>query len=164
MRVLSSGTASVIIGVLALTSACGQHAGNGRPLVGKSSGDSSPAATCGGAPLAASHDKTVYVSASDNGKTLCVRRGVGVLVTLHGSPADKWAPIHASSAALSRRANGRLALPVGMTGAYFVAVHPGVSVITSSRAVCGSTPSASPGHTMSCDSRQAYHVTLKIVK
>lgn len=164
MRRLSS-TASVLVAVLALVSACGQqHAGTGGPPGGKSSGDPSLAANCGGAPLAVSDDNAVHLTVSDSGKTLCVRRGTGVLVTLQGTPASKWAPIQASSTALSRRANGRLALPLGVTGAYFVAVHPGASRVTSSRAVCGNTPSASPGHTMSCDSRRAYHVTLKVVK
>jgi hypothetical protein len=160
-----SGTAAILVAVLALVSACGQqHVGSGGPLVGKSSGDPPPAASCGGAQRAATHDNTVDVRVSDNGKTLCVRQGAGVLVTLQGTPASKWAPIKASSAVLSRRVNGRLALPLGVTGAYFVAVHPGLSVITSSRAVCGHTPSASPRHTMTCDSRLGYHVTLKVVK
>jgi hypothetical protein len=160
-----SGTVSILAAVLALVSACGQqHAGNGGASAGKSSGDPAPAAGCGGAVRATPHDNAIDVTSGDNGKTLCVRRGTGVLVTLQGTPASKWAPIHASSTALSRQANGRLALPLGVTGAYFVALHPGSSVITSSRAVCGTTPSASPGHTMTCDSRQAYHVTVKVVK
>jgi hypothetical protein len=160
-----SGAPAILVAVLAVVSACGQqHIGNGGPLVGKSSGDPSTAASCGGAPLAAPHAHAIDVQVGDNGKTLCVRQGVGVLVTLQGTLASKWAPIHASSTALSRRANGRLALPLGVTGAYFVAVHPGVSVITSSRAVCGHSPSASPRHTMTCASRQAFHVTLKVVR
>jgi hypothetical protein len=160
-----SGAPVILVAVLALVSACGQqHAGNGGPLGGKSSGDPSTAASCSGAPLTAPHDHMIHVQVADNGKLLCVRQGVGVLVTLQGTLASKWAPIKASSTALSRQANGRLALPLGVTGAYFVAVHPGMSVITSSRAVCGHSPSASPGHTMTCDSRLAFHVTLKVVR
>lgn len=160
-----SWAAVILAAVLALVSACGESpVGNGGPLIGNSPGDRSPAARCGSSRLAAPHDHMVHLTAGDNGKALCARQGVGVLVTLQGTPASKWAPIHVNSTALSRRANGRLALPLGVTGAYFVAVHPGVTRITSSRAVCGNTPSASPDHTMSCDSRQAYYVTVTIVK
>ena len=159
-----SGPAAILVAVLALVSACGQqHVGDGGPAVGRSS-DPPPAASCGAAPLAAAHGNRIFVHVSDNGRALCVRQGLGVLVTLQGTPASKWAPIKASSAALAPRPNGALALPLGVTGGYFVAVHPGVSVITSSRAVCGHTPSASPGGTMTCDSRQEFHVTLKVVK
>jgi hypothetical protein len=158
-----SGGAFILVVVLALIAGCGQqHAGTGQQA-GAPPANPAPAGTCGGTPLAAPHDHTVTLTTSDNGKALCVRQGIGVLVTLQGTPVSKWAPIHASSTALSRRVNGRLALPLGVTGAYFLAVHPGASAIMSSRAVCGPTPSASPGHTMSCDSRQAYQVTLKIV-
>jgi len=159
-----SGPAVILVAVLALVSACGQqHVGGGGPPVGRSS-DPPPAARCGGAPLAAAHDNRIFIHAGDNGKTLCLLQGMGVLVTLLGTPASKWAPVKASSTVLSPRANGALALPLGVTGGYFVAVHPGVSVITSSRAVCGHSPSASPGHTMTCDSRQEFQVTLKVVK
>jgi len=59
-----------------------------------------------------------------------------VAVYLQGTAARRWGPIHASSPALTPVANGRLALRVGMTGAFFKAVKPGVAVLTSALASC----------------------------
>lgn len=161
-----SGAFAVLIAVLALVSACGQqHVGSGGPLAGKSPGSNRPpVASCGGAQATASNGNKIDIHVSDNGKTLCVRQGTGVLVTLKGTPAGKWAPIKATSPVLAPRPNGALSLPLGVTGAYFVAVHPGTSAITSSRPVCGQSSSASPGRIMSCDALLAYHVTMKVVK
>lgn len=148
-----SGAACCLVAVLALISACGQqHV--------RSSAAPSPVVSCGDAP----RDQTVNLTVSDDNKTLCVRQGVGVLVILQGTPASTWAPIHASSTVLSPRPNGGLALPRGATGAYFVAVHPGTSVITSSRSVCPGAGAPPSGHAMSCDALLAYHVTVKVTK
>ncbi len=108
---------------------------------------------------------TVMVSASDNGKSFCVRPGTGILVVLRGSPVRKWTPIHVSSSVLVPRSNGRLALQLGVTGSYFVAARPGTAVITSARPLCAShaaSASPSPGGAMSCDSELAFHATVKV--
>jgi hypothetical protein len=110
----------------------------------------------------------VTVSASDNGKSFCIKPGTGVLVVLHGTPTRKWSPIHASSSVLVPRANGHLALQLGVTGAYFVATHPGTAVISSARPVCppssSSGPSASSGSatTMQCDTELAFHAKVTV--
>lgn len=169
MHKISYGAASVVLAVLALTSGCGQQpaatAGGRSPMPPASP---SPAATCGGAAMAASRGGTVTLGTSDNGKSLCVRRGMTVLVVLQGTAASQWSPIRASSTALLPRANGRLMLARGVTGASFAAARQGVSVIVSSRAVCPrarpkpSAKASSGGVT--CDARESYHVTLMVVK
>jgi hypothetical protein len=163
----SSLTALIVIAV-AVVSGCGQQpAGSGGS---GALGSGSPPVTvggtgsCQGKPTAR---RTVTVSASDNGKAICVKPGTGVLVMLRGTPTRKWAPIHATSGVLSPRPNGRLSLQLGVTGAYFVAAHTGTAIITSARPVCppakstGSSPSAGPG-TMQCDSLLAFHATVKV--
>jgi hypothetical protein len=164
----SSLAAVMIIAVAAVTSACGQQragsGGSGAASSG-SAGAGGSGACHGSTSTAAGH--TVTVSASDNGKAICVKPGTGVLVMLRGTPTRKWAPIHATSGVLSPRPNGRLSLQLGVTGAYFVAAHTGTAIITSARPVCppakstGSSPSAGPG-TMQCDSLLAFHATVKV--
>lgn len=137
MRSVSVLAAAVIIGTSAMTVACGQQqAGSsaGGPAGTPSTG--SATAACGkAAPLR--QDRVITLSASDNGRSLCITRGTGVLITLKGTPAVRWKQLSSSSAALEPRANGHLMLMLGVTGGYFVAVHNGVAVISSTRTPCG---------------------------
>jgi hypothetical protein len=174
---LSSLTALLIIAVATVASACGQQqagvgsSGSGSVPSGSVPSGSPPVVSgdpgsCHGSAGAASRH-TVTVSASDNGRSFCVRPGTGVLVVLRGSPARKWTPIHASSGVLTPRPNGRLTLQLGVTGEYFVATHSGTAVISSARPVCASPAasggsSPSPGGIMSCDSELAFHATVKV--
>jgi hypothetical protein len=80
------------------------------------------------------------VTNSDDKKVLCVLPGVGVFVALHGTPKAFWAAVTSSSAALQRRPNGALSLPVGVTGAFFVAVAPGTATLTSTLRPCPAKP------------------------
>lgn len=162
-------TALLIIAVAAVTSACGQqHAGGSGPAGSGSPPSGSPPVVTGGschgaATVMSGH--TVTVSASDNGKSFCVRPGTGILVVLRGSPVRKWTPIHASSTVLVPRPSSRLPLLLGVTGGYFVATHAGTAVISSARPLCASHASSgspSPGGAMSCDSELAFHATVKV--
>jgi hypothetical protein len=147
--------------------ACGQQHGTG-PAASPSD-PSSPAgspstapAGCHGARLAPVG--TLNVSSIDNGKSLCVTQSTGVLVTLRGMPGRTWTPVQVSGTALARRANGRLALARWVTGAYFVAVHPGTAMLSSMRPVCqvpASSAPSSPG-TARCGAEQAFRVTIVV--
>jgi hypothetical protein len=112
----------------------------------------------------------ITIGTGDNGKVLCVQRGTGVMVILRGTLARKWTPIQVSSAALTPRANGKLALMAGATGAYFMANRAGTSVISSARPACTgatsggpvSTSPQGPGGVMHCDLMQGFHVTVVV--
>jgi len=78
-----------------------------------------------------------------------------VIVYLNGSPAHMWAPIHSDSSDLKPTANGHLMLRLGVTGAAFIAVRPGIAHITSARPVCTKGP-------VRCDAMIAFQVTVVI--
>ena len=164
--------AAAVIGVSALAAACGQQAG---PAASGPSGSTAPsaapstvppaAAACGSATPTAPPNRTLTLSAGDNGRSFCIRPGIGVLVYLKGTPMLKWDTLKSSSAAMMAKANGHLALALGVTGGYFVAAHPGVAAITSTRSPCG--PQVSPtGPTSSnprkCGITQAFKVTVRV--
>jgi hypothetical protein len=160
--------AAAVIGVSALATACGQQAG---PAAGGSSSSPAPstappaAAACGSATPTAPPHRTLTLNAGDNGRSFCIRPGIGVLVYLKGTQAVKWAALKSSSAAMASAPNGHLALMVGVTGGYFVAAHPGVAAITSTRSPCG--PQVTPtGPTTSnqrkCGITQSFKVTVRV--
>jgi hypothetical protein len=169
---------AAVIAAAAVTSACGvQQAsgdagGSASPSPGSHGGLTPlPGGTahpgCQGArPTPPGHTLTLNVGA--NGQTFCVKPGARVFVVLQGSPGRTWSPIHVSPpSVLAPRADGRLALMVGATGASFAAVHPGSAAITSGRKVCagsvsaGSSPApASPGLIAGCDVVLTFQVTV----
>jgi len=160
--------AAAVIGASALAAGCGQEAGSSAS--GPSSTPASPtvppaAAACGSAAPTAPPNRTLTLSAGDNGRSFCIRQGIGVLVYLKGTPQLKWDALKSSSAAMAPAANGHLALQVGVTGGYFVAAHPGVADITSTRSPCA--PMATPsGPTTSnprkCGITQNFKVTVRV--
>src|SRR5262245_63332542 len=161
--------AAAVIGASTLAAACGQQQA-GSAATGPS-GSPAPstappaAAACGSAtPIAPPH-RTLTLGAGDNGRSFCIRPGIWVLVYLKGTPKLKWDALKSSSAAMVPTANGHLALMVGVTGGYFVAAHPGVAAITSTRSPCG--PQATPtGPTTSnprrCGITQTFKVTVRV--
>jgi hypothetical protein len=160
--------AAAVIGVSALAAACGQQQA-GPAASGSSSSPAPstapPAAACGSATPTAPPNRTLTLSAGDNGRSFCVRPGTGVLVYLKGTPQLKWNALKSSSAAMVPTANGHLALALGVTGGYFVAAHPGVAALTSTRSPCG--PQATPtGPTSSnprkCGITQTFKVTVRV--
>jgi hypothetical protein len=95
-----------------------------------------------------------------------VRRGTAVQVFLKGTPTNRWSDIHASGDALTPHANGRLMLAVGVTGASFLAAHPGTATLRSFQQPCG--PGQTPGNqaaqsgTLECGVIIAFHATVKV--
>jgi hypothetical protein len=161
--------AAAVIGASALAAACGQQQA-GSAASGSSSSpapSTAPpaAAACGSATPTAPANRTLTLNTGDNGRSFCIRPGTGVLVYLKGTPQRKWDALRASSAAMAPAANGHLALALGVTGGYFVAAHPGVAAITSTRSPCG--PQATPtGPTTSnprkCGITQTFKVTVRV--
>ena len=165
---------AVALGAVALASGCGQqHAGTpaGPPLSASAPAPvPSPApgdpgtASCHSA--SASRAALITITYADNGQTLCVRRGTAVQVFLRGTPANRWSAIHASGDALVPHANGRLMLALGVTGASFLAAHPGTATIRSFKQPCG--PGTTPGNqaaqsgTLECGVIIAFHTTVKV--
>jgi hypothetical protein len=169
--------AAAAFGAVAVITGCGQqHAGTGgggaaasTPSAASRSAAASPGsvaalAGCHGARPAPHHNQIVITNA-DNGRALCVRPGTAVLVYLKDL-AGRWAPIQASSAALEPRANGRLTLMRGVTGASFQAAGPGTAVISSFQDSCG--PTSTPGNagsgsgTLECGAILDFRVTVRV--
>ena len=138
---------ALIIGASGLaTTACGQrqpaaHAA-GRPPATACAAGSSPPST------------TLTISNADNGQVRCITVGAHVLVYLSGTLARKWAPIHADQGVLRPEANGRLALKIGVTGAFYAAVRPGTTRLTSTQSIC--QQAGSDG----CGAPNDFHVTV----
>jgi len=166
--------AAAVIGTSALAAGCGQQQA-GSAASGPS-GSPAPstappaAAACGSATPTAPPHRTLTLGAGDSGRSFCIRQGIGVLVYLRGTPQLKWDALKSSSAAMVPTANGHLALQVGVTGGYFVAAHPGVAAITSSRSPCTPPATHSPptGPTTSnqnkarCGVVQTFKVTVRV--
>jgi len=165
---------ALALGAVLLASGCGQqHAGTpaGPPLSASASAALVPspvpgdpgAASCGSAapPIA-----LITITYTDNGRTLCVRHGAAVQVYLEGTLTNRGSPIHASSDVLTTHANGRLTLALGVTGASFLAAHPGTATIRSFQQPCG--PNTTPGNgaaqsgVLDCGVIIAFHVTVKV--
>jgi hypothetical protein len=166
---------AVALGAVVLASGCGpQHGGTpaGPPLSVSSPAAPMPspapvdpgAASChgGSAPRAT----LITITYANNGQTLCVRQGAAVQVYLKGTPTNRWSAIHATGGALTPHANGRLMLQVGVTGASFLAAHPGTATLRSFQQPCG--PNKTPGNqaaqsgTMECGVIIAFHATVKV--
>lgn len=159
------------LGVMVLASGCGQEhqgtpAGPPQPVSATAAplpGDPGTAARCGSAAPPIS---LITITYADNGRTLCVRRGTAVQVYLTGTPANRWMAVHASGDALVPHAHGRLMVKLGVTGASFLAAHPGTATITSFQEPCGpdQTPpnAGSQSGTLECGVIIAFHATVKV--
>jgi hypothetical protein len=82
--------------------------------------------------------KVITLQDVDTGKTVCARRGAVISVYLHAPPnEDRWQPILASNGhVLVVKPSGRLALPIGVTGAVYQVVARGRASLSSSRPPC----------------------------
>lgn len=112
---------------------------------------------CGPPAVPAAGHQVLTLTSAQRGKTYCITAGTSVLVLLKGTPGSKWGPIWASGNALRPSANGRMALMIGVTGGSFLAVHPGTSVISSTRPSC---PSGAAPTDVPCDPAGAFRVTV----
>ena len=159
---------ALVTGMALATAACGSQAasttaGSGSPSSrpastgSASSNAASPTANgaCSGSVQPVPPGSTLTLGSRDNRATFCIRVGQLVIVYLNGSPAHMWAPIHSDSSDLKPTANGHLMLRLGVTGAAFIAVRPGIAHITSARPVCTKGP-------VRCDAMIAFQVTVVI--
>jgi hypothetical protein len=148
MRAAALLTAGLILGAVV---GCGTVAGSGsggHGITGRKGTTASTHLKC--ANLRPSSN-TVSLTNVDNGKTVCVRPGIGLLVVLRSQTAHLWTAIVSSSAVLTPRPNGALSLVRGATGGYFVASAPGHATLTSIDSRCSGGPrpgvgSAHSGH------------------
>jgi hypothetical protein len=173
MRRVAIANLAAGLTVIALTAGCGvQSAGSGGAgshHTGSGSPDATPSPQPSSAPAASTkcvhprHGRVrtmITLTNSDNKKVLCVLPGVGVFVALHGTPKVFWAAVASSSSALQRRPSGELSLPVGVTGAYFVAVAPGTAKLTSTLRPClAKPPTRAVKH---CLKLERFLVTIKV--
>ncbi len=115
-------------------------------------------ATGTASPCPAPAGPIVTVTEAENGQTVCARVGQRIEVFLHGLPDQPWQPITATGTALQPATSGKLALPIGVTGAAFTAVAPGSSDLISRRPLCPSPP---PGGA-ACLAIQAFRVSVTV--
>jgi hypothetical protein len=166
---------AMALGAVLLASGCGQqHAGTpaGPPLSPPASAPPVPSPVPGDPGAASCHNgsptraTSITITYADNGQTLCVRQGTAVQVYLKGTQANRWSAIHASGDALIPHASGQLMLALGVTGASFLAAHPGTATLRSFQQPCG--PNATPGNqaaqsgTLECGVIIAFHATVKV--
>jgi hypothetical protein len=95
------------------------------------------------------------LSNRDNADTFCVPVGQHLTIFLNGSPTRLWSTIRSDSGSLGPSPDGRLMLRLGVTGAAFQAVRPGVAHLTSARTLCSSGP-------VHCDALAEFRVTLVV--
>lgn len=157
MRRTPIRAAAALIGAVGIIAACGSQSAAARAANRGTAAGPGTAARCTiSATHAASSAATVTLSNADNGAVVCVRVGDHVAVFLSGTLARRWARIQSDSRALTPEANGRLALRVGWTGAFFTAAHPGRARITSTKSAC------KPGAPGDCDISMVFHVTVVV--
>jgi hypothetical protein len=140
---------TMLAGAVGLTAACSQPQATAPTMV------RTAATSCPAAP-ASPAGTTLTIKNADNGRILCAAVGERVLVFLAGTMAHKWSPIKADSAALAPAASGDLALRVGVTGASFMAAHPGSARISSAKLGC--KHSAATG----CGMSMTFHATVVV--
>lgn len=105
----------------------------------------------------------VTITLADKDKTLCVTTGTAITVLLRGTPGSMWERITSDSTVLAPRADPRLMLPAGMTGAAFVAARLGKAVLSSIRLPCRpslGTPSDTGKNKRSCGAIVGFHATV----
>lgn len=161
--------AAVVLSVSAMATACGQQrAGSAASSGAAASASARSAAACVRPSGRMSQAHPLTLTDRDNGRTICLPQGAGLLVFLHGSMTRWWSPIKSNSPALAARANGRMMLALGVTGAYFVALRPGTATVTSAKSICGprvrpTGPTTSTG--VHCGGTpMVYKVTLVITR
>jgi hypothetical protein len=97
------------------------------------------------------------VTEADSGRTRCVRVSQRIEIYLHGTVANLWSPITATGHQLQPTASGKLALPVGVTGAVFTAIAMGQADVISTRPMCRSQAAGSD-----CGTAASFRVTVTV--
>jgi hypothetical protein len=121
-----------IVVVLAFSSGCAARSKGPAVAV-----DAPPSSSAGDASLCPpSAGTTVTVAETDTGRTVCARVSQRIEVYLHGTPANPWSAISVADGPLRSATSGKLSLPIGVTGAVFIAVARGQVEIVSTRPMC----------------------------
>jgi hypothetical protein len=109
-------------------------------------------------PSGAGPGYNASIGNQDNGKTVCIRIGEKLLVSLSAPTATgvQWAHVQVSPAGVLTAAPLTLMLSRGMTAANFLAVRNGVVKLSSQRHVC--PPAANGG--ASCDAMLGWRATV----
>jgi hypothetical protein len=142
VRALASLSATVVL-IAGLVGCATQTPAGNAPAT---TGSSPPPSPCQPDPSGA----TRTVTEADSGSAVCLAVGQRLEVYLHGTLADRWAPISLEGKALSLVASGKGTLAIGVTGGFFVGSATGDAHLTSSRSTCDdSSPTpTSCGRTM----------------
>lgn len=167
-KALLPGCAVILGLVVAASAGCGRSAATGATASGATAGATTSATPSGGtgsagAPACSSGALTVTLA--DNDKSLCVTVGTKIAALLRGTVSDRWSAIRTDSGVLVPRADPRMTLMAGVTGAAFEAAHPGVAVVSSVRYPCrqtATTGAATASPAMGCGAANAFRVTLVI--
>ncbi len=156
MRRTIHRTTPALVALALLLAGCGTQAGSGEggggdtvapsPTRTASPGTASP----GGCPAQA------MLGAADSGRTVCLRPGGEVRITLDGTRSRPWKPITVSGAGLEAVNSGFVLLP-GDASAAFKAVAPGTTRLASTRPLCATEA----GH-VSCKALQEWRVTVVV--
>ncbi|MFF8730246.1 hypothetical protein ACF073_27760 [Streptomyces sp. NPDC015171] len=98
------------------------------------------------------------LTAADHGRTVCLREGGEIRLTLDGTAARPWKPVAARGTGLKAVNSGFVLRPGDATAAYR-AVSAGTVELTSSRPLCAQ-PTA-PGQ-VSCKGIEEWAVTVRV--
>jgi hypothetical protein len=101
---------------------------------------------------------TLTLTETDSGRAVCARVSQRIEIFLHGSAQSKWAPITATGTALAPATSGKLSLAIGVTGAAFAAVAPGVAEVGSTRPMCDTRQAGTE-----CPTTAGFHLTVTVV-
>ena len=91
---------------------------------------------CSAPPAGVGPDATATLTEQDGAGPWCLHEGDVLTVYLKVAPddVDHWQPISVSSdTVLTRRSSGVQTLVRGVTGAVFLAAHPGIATVRSAR-------------------------------
>ncbi|MFJ8195382.1 hypothetical protein [Streptomyces sp. NPDC096152] len=138
------------------------------PVSSPASPSASPPASASGSPSAPTSGPSspttarcadrAELGAADSGRTLCLKTGGQVRLTLDGTRDRPWSPVRTTGGAL-RAANAGIVILPGDAVAAFDAVAPGTARLTSSRPAC-----ATGGGGVSCKGVQEWTVTVKVTR
>ncbi|MET7382475.1 hypothetical protein ABZT08_27305 [Streptomyces sp. NPDC005526] len=138
------------------------------PVSSSASPSASPPASASGSPSAppsgpasppaARCAERAELGAADSGRTLCLKVGGQVRLTLDGTRERPWSPVRTTGGAL-RAANAGIVILPGDAVAAFDAVAPGTARLTSSRPAC-----ATGGGGVSCKGVQEWTVIVRVTR
>lgn len=138
MRPISVGLAACLVAaaagcgtVTASSSASAAHSAASGARVAVSGSDRMPAGCHGPGPAT-----TAVITLAGNQRTYCLRVGGRLSVYLRSAGSSSWLLPLASSDVLVPVAGGAGSLPRGVTAAWFAAVRPGQTLVTSVEPPC----------------------------